>query len=240
MKIIGHRGAPRHFLENTLNSLSYANEFADGLEFDIQQLKTGEWVVFHDDTITERLVDKTTISSVQDIKLIDLTYSQINLLRLINGDKILLVEEMINKLEKNKQIFIEIKGNYTDLGLDNLISINEKYKYIDYNISYISFDVSILKYLFDNTIENNLFFIVDDVHKIEEFTSMYNSLNIPITGIMYPSNPYMITKELVDIVHEHNLLFSVWVKSNIVDGDTMTIREYMKSIGVDHMTSNVI
>jgi len=50
--IVGHRGAPRRARENTLESFDFAEaEGADAIEFDLQQTRDGELVVFHDDAI---------------------------------------------------------------------------------------------------------------------------------------------------------------------------------------------
>jgi glycerophosphoryl diester phosphodiesterase len=50
--VIGHRGARRLAIENTLESLRIAlAEGADGVEFDVQRTADGELVLFHDDSL---------------------------------------------------------------------------------------------------------------------------------------------------------------------------------------------
>ncbi len=50
--IIGHRGARRLAIENTLESIRIAlAEGAHGVEFDVQQTSDGELVLFHDDDL---------------------------------------------------------------------------------------------------------------------------------------------------------------------------------------------
>ena len=52
MRIIGHRGARRLALENTIDSLRVAfEEGADGIEFDVRLSGDGEPVVWHDDDL---------------------------------------------------------------------------------------------------------------------------------------------------------------------------------------------
>ena len=54
--LIGHRGAAAHAPENTLAGFKKAHELGfNWLELDIQPCLSGEWVVFHDDTL-----DRTT------------------------------------------------------------------------------------------------------------------------------------------------------------------------------------
>jgi glycerophosphoryl diester phosphodiesterase len=50
--IVGHRGAPRKARENTIESFDLAESLGtDAIEFDLQQTRDGELVVFHDDKI---------------------------------------------------------------------------------------------------------------------------------------------------------------------------------------------
>jgi glycerophosphoryl diester phosphodiesterase len=52
VRVIGHRGARRLAVENTVESLRIAlQEGADGVEFDVQQTADGELVLFHDDDL---------------------------------------------------------------------------------------------------------------------------------------------------------------------------------------------
>lgn len=53
IRAIGHRGARRLAIENSLESLRIAiAEGADGVEFDVQRTADGELVLFHDDDLT--------------------------------------------------------------------------------------------------------------------------------------------------------------------------------------------
>lgn len=52
LKVIGHRGARRLAVENSLESLRLAlHEGADGIEFDVQRTADGELVLFHDEDL---------------------------------------------------------------------------------------------------------------------------------------------------------------------------------------------
>src|SRR5690554_3285334 len=57
--VIGHRGAMGHETENTLASVQKALDLGvDMLEIDVFKIRSGEMVVFHDDTV-DRLTDGT-------------------------------------------------------------------------------------------------------------------------------------------------------------------------------------
>jgi len=56
--IFGHRGSPRRFRENTVDSFEGAlREGADGFETDLRRLSDGVAVLFHDDAVDGRPVE---------------------------------------------------------------------------------------------------------------------------------------------------------------------------------------
>lgn len=66
--IVGHRGAPRKARENTIESFDFAESLgADAIEFDLQQTRDGELVVFHD----ERIPIGTDLRPVREMIALD-------------------------------------------------------------------------------------------------------------------------------------------------------------------------
>ena len=58
MLIFGHRGSPRRFRENTVESFEGAlREGADGFETDLRRLSDGTAVLFHDDEVNGRPIE---------------------------------------------------------------------------------------------------------------------------------------------------------------------------------------
>lgn len=58
MLIFGHRGSPRRFRENTIESFEGAlREGADGFETDLRRLSDGTAVLFHDDEVNGQPVE---------------------------------------------------------------------------------------------------------------------------------------------------------------------------------------
>lgn len=52
VRVLGHRGAPRRAVENSLEALAAAlDEGADGVEFDVRLCRSGELVLCHDETL---------------------------------------------------------------------------------------------------------------------------------------------------------------------------------------------
>jgi len=64
--VIGHRGAMGHETENTIASIKKAMELGvDMIEIDVFNVKSGETVVFHDETL-----DRLTNASMERLNLI--------------------------------------------------------------------------------------------------------------------------------------------------------------------------
>ena len=102
---IGHRGAPLHAHENTVNSFIKAvEEGMDGIEVDVQYSADKQLIVYHDWNLdaltgTEKRIEKTV-------------YSEIEKVRFNNEDsnKIPLLTEVLDALPKKYIKLIEIKS----------------------------------------------------------------------------------------------------------------------------------
>ncbi|WP_042473451.1 glycerophosphoryl diester phosphodiesterase membrane domain-containing protein [Bacillus ndiopicus] len=125
-KVIAHRGFMERGVENTMSSLiASAEAGADMVEIDIQQTKDGQFVVFHDATLSRMAGRKET---VRQMTLDELTNVTVRAGKL--QDKIPSLEEMLQKSDElNIQLLIEIKphGYETDDYLERLTQLLEKY-----------------------------------------------------------------------------------------------------------------
>ena len=106
MQIIGHRGACGYKAENTLASFQEALALgADMIELDVHVQKSGEVVVFHD-FVLDRTTDGTG-------RVEDYTFRQLRKLNAGDGQKIPLLTEVLDLVDKRVPINIELKGNGT-------------------------------------------------------------------------------------------------------------------------------
>jgi glycerophosphoryl diester phosphodiesterase len=118
MKIIGHRGAAGHEPENTLISFKKALELnVDMIELDVYVLKTGEIVIMHDNK-----VDRTTNGTGY---VMDYNFSDLRLLDAGHGQKVPLLSEVLDLVDKKVPVNIELKGQGTAKSVAALI---ETYK----------------------------------------------------------------------------------------------------------------
>ena len=121
--VVGHRGARRLAIENTLEALRVAsNEGADGVEFDVQLSRDGELFLFHDDDL-KRLCGMDTAP-------MDLTWRELRALQLqapgLGSQRIAHLDEALDLLaQTDLQVNAEIKVD-TAPGRDNGRALAEK------------------------------------------------------------------------------------------------------------------
>ena len=116
--VCGHRGAMGHATENTLESMKKGVELkADMLEIDVYKIKTGEMLVFHDDTLDRITNAKGKIEeySFEDLRKV-----------LVEGKhQIPTLEEVIETINRKAVLNIELKGENTATDTNRII---EEYK----------------------------------------------------------------------------------------------------------------
>ncbi|SIS41646.1 glycerophosphoryl diester phosphodiesterase [Zobellia uliginosa] len=134
--VIGHRGAMGHETENTIASIEKAMEMGvDMLEIDVFKIKSGEIVVFHDDTV-ERLTDgEGAIESY--------TLAELKALTLEGGHKIPTLQEVLDVMGGRTQLNIELKGRNTATDVNTMMEAavkTGKWKSDDFIISSFEWD----------------------------------------------------------------------------------------------------
>ena len=112
--VIGHRGAMGHVTENTLASVQKALDMGvDMIEIDVFKIKSGEVVVFHDDTL-ERLTDGQG-------KIEDRTLAELKALNLEGGHEIPELWEVLDLMDNQVALNIELKGGGTAVPVNGLM-----------------------------------------------------------------------------------------------------------------------
>lgn len=102
MEIVAHRGYGGSFPENTRSAFERAAATADWIELDVQPCRSGELVVFHDDTL-DRLTEgtgkvvATPLESLRDLEVLD------------SGEGIPLLSEALSVIPDDTGVQVELK-----------------------------------------------------------------------------------------------------------------------------------
>ena len=128
---IGHRGACGYEPENTLRSFRKAIELhVDMIELDVHICKTGELVVIHDASVNRTTNGKGVVK--------DKTLEELALLDAGKGEKIPLLKEVFDLIQRKAKINVELKGKKTARPVIELIQDDVDHKgwtYDDFLVS---------------------------------------------------------------------------------------------------------
>ncbi len=217
---IGHRGACGYAPENTLASFKKALDLSvDIIELDVYVCKSGELVVFHDSK-----VDRTTDGHgfVEEK-----TFDELRSLNAGQGEKIPLLSEVIDLVNKQIPINIELKGQGTAKKVFELIEYyvnNKDWEYSDFIIS--SFNINELEIFksLNSKVETGIL-MEGNAAGLSEFAQQlgFKSINIGVD---------FVNKEIVNDAHIQGIKVFVWTVNEI------DYIEKMKNLGVDGIFSN--
>lgn len=217
---IGHRGAMGHAPENTIKSFKKALEFnVDIIEFDVYVCKSGELVVIHDDK-----VDRTTNGKGF---VIEKTLDELKNLDAGDGEKIPLLSEVLDIINKKAKINIELKGPNTAKAVNDLIEIfvqNKGWKYEDFIIS--AFNHYELKQFNELNPNIEIGALISGIPiGFAEFAEKVNAKYV---------NLYVeyINQDFVDDAHNRGMKVLVWTVNDYDD------IERMKALNVDGIFSD--
>jgi glycerophosphoryl diester phosphodiesterase len=130
MKIISHRGNQKVAFENTLEAILDASKSTNLIEIDVRQIKSGEFILFHDKSL-KRVFNQAT-------KLSNMDLSQVKKLKLPGGYEIPTLSEVLDNLSVDIVINIDFKsGEITEM-LD-LLKIKNKLSFVAISSRKISF-----------------------------------------------------------------------------------------------------
>jgi len=134
--VIGHRGAMGHETENTIASINKAMELGvDMIEIDVFNIKSGETVVFHDDTL-----DRLTNAGGN---IEEWSYFELGKVIVDGGHKIPLLQHVLRAINHKTKLNIELKGAGTTDRVNHIINAyikNQGWKIDDFLISSFRWD----------------------------------------------------------------------------------------------------
>jgi glycerophosphoryl diester phosphodiesterase len=167
-QIIGHRGAMGHAPENTLLSVQKALDFGvDGIEIDVFRCQSGEIVVFHNKKLNKLTNGKGKIEQK--------TWAQLQELKVIGGESIPALEEIIQLINGRVVLNIELKGKNTSKGVFNIIKTAVKSRSWNMNQLYVS---------------------SFDWEELREFRKLTNQFNVAVLTDKNPLDAIQVSHEL--------------------------------------------
>ena len=217
---IGHRGASGYEPENTLRSFQKALELkVDMVELDVHCCKSGELVVIHDETVNRTTNGRGDVrkKKVAELKLLDAG----------KGEKIPLLQEVLDLVNRNTKVNIELKGRGTAKPVLDCIEnyVHQK------NWSYDEFLLSSA-----------------DLHELSEVGRLSPHVPMGVLGAkgtvrlmrsaeklnVYSVHPSFkwVTHKFVEAAHERGMKIFVWTVNGLSDIGRM------KSLKVDGIFSD--
>jgi len=227
--ILAHRGVIGDGVENTFESLNNIKKYLNdkivyGIEFDIQEISTGDIVCYHDKDL-ERLHDnisKICDLTSEDILKYDIPYLSEVIEQFIDTNYLLDVEIKSYNLDNDKKEQISKKAV-------NLI-IEKKLRN---NCIISSFDPEIIKYLLTNYPEIESYLLIKN--ELDE-NILNNFINIGMKGIAINKEQYLKVGEYIS----KGLSVAIYTFFNKKDSNDIYIMEYLSQFNdLIYITDNV-
>lgn len=219
---IGHRGACGYVAENTIESIEKAIELGvDGIEIDIFKCKSGELVLFHDQTLSN-LVGRP--EKIEKLTLEELSECLIN-----NKYSIPTLKKVLEKFKTPLFVNIELKGVDTAVSTSNMLNkfiSKEKWQESSFIIS--SFQLKELEKLREVNKTIPIGILIDRKKTINDAIEFANDINAQAI------HPYftLLNKKNVKKIKNNNFKIFTWTVNNKKD------IEYIRMLNIDGIISS--
>jgi glycerophosphoryl diester phosphodiesterase len=218
---IGHRGARGYEPENTLLSFKKALELGvDMIEFDVAVCKTGEVVLFHDKRVDLLVNDEGYV--------VDKTLSELKSYDMSKGQRVLILEEALDFIDKQTKVNIEIKGEGAAKPVYDILEryVSDKgWAWGDFLVSSFNhYELLDFKELADNKVKIGVIIACIPI-SLAEWATKVDAYSIHLSK-------EFINQALVDDAHRRGLKVFVYTPNAVED------IEKMKSLGVDGIFSD--
>lgn len=218
--VIGHRGAMGHETENTLASIQKAMDLGvDMIEIDVFKIRSGEIVVFHDETM-DRLTNGG--GNIKEYNIVDLKQ-----LRLEGNHKIPDLQKVLNLINNQVALNIELKG----VGTADRVNFITDYYIKNKGWSPENFIISSFKWDELRAMRNhNKDIQIAVLTEKDPLEAIQVAKELDAVAI----NPHFktLTKENVDKMHSEGLKIYTWTVNEPED------IQQMKDFGVDGIITN--
>lgn len=206
--IIGHRGAAHDAPENTLASVRLAlDQQADGVEVDVQMTADRQLVVIHDHNLSRLAgMDMSVLQSgYHDLLNIDVGSWKG---KQWTGEKIPLISKVIELIPRDRELFIEIKGD--EEVWPALQPVLSQFRDRLDGLRFISFQKKILDRIRKNYPHIPLYYLADLSADVPETDILIETaLQAKFNGLDLSVHPGIAERE-VDRIHAAGLGLMIW------------------------------
>lgn len=222
MDVVAHRGFGDEYPENTRYAFERAAETADWIELDVRRCKTGELVVFHDETLdrltaaTGRIINRTW-SELQDIEILD------------SGERIPSLEEALAVIPSDTGVEVELKewGTATE-ALDTLAGVENP-------SSVISFSPLVLHAVTTHTPEMSLGHVLyDGLYQDAPAVGLNVAAHVGCDTV-HLFHPMCVQPDVVEAAHSRGLAVQAATPAN---GPTDEFVTSCRDTGVDRISAD--
>lgn len=221
MEIVAHRGFGDAYPENTRRAFEQAAETADWIELDVRRCRSGELVVFHDETV-DRMTTGTgrlgthTLSELQELTI------------RMHGGQIPTLREALAAIPSDTGVEVELKEWGTaQATLEQLAAV-------DNPTSIISFSPLALHAVAEHGPDTPLGYVLsDEIYGDAPELGLDTASHLGCTTVHLFAS--MAVESVVTAAHERGLLVQAATPEQ---GPTAAVRERYRSIGVDRLSAD--
>lgn len=221
MEIVAHRGFGDAYPENTRYAFEQAAETADWIELDVRRCRSGELVVFHDETL-----DRTTTGTgrLSDHRLSELRELHIR----EHGGRIPTLAEALAAVPADTGVEVELKEWGTaEETLEQLATV-------DNSTSIISFSPLALHAVAEHDPDTPLGHVLyDGIYGDAPELGLDTAAHLGCTTVHLFAS--MAVESVVTAAHERGLIVQAATPE---EGPTAAVRERYHSIGVDRLSAD--
>lgn len=269
MRFIGHRGASAIAPENTLHAVHEALKNGVGFEVDLQLLRSGECIILHDDTLSRTAVTDSMASSLMsylpgtaDNRLLRSSVSSLSLdeVRSVqvgdsqHAERVPLFTDILELLRKppagenadHVHAFAEIKanGHTSSATFDERLTAAAAASVAEAavppeRLTWISFSLGALLDIKRRLPSHRALLVAYVGSDAEAWRIARLAVRSGVDGLDLNAHPEVLSKELVDWLHEREKLVAVWVWKAPGSNDHAAVWQAMAQRGVDYFTSNL-
>lgn len=230
MLVIAHRGANKEAFENSWSAFEKAIEGgAHRIELDVQVTKDGHLPIVHDDSLLH--------STGQHGRISDMTRSELEKLKLQNGEPIPFLDEFLSRFLSRVEVNIEIKPDSIDVARKVMTTLSHHH-YAD-RVIISSFRADPLIYLADAHPEVKVACLWGDYIKWRQasYFAPLNFMQRCRTKIFHPWTGYL-NAEVMEQAKSRGWIVYPWVGMKGEDKDREDLWVYLTSLGIDGLCTN--